>query len=293
MNIDLPDSTWEGICDPVGEVAAGGSAEVNCIIIAPNFAMAGWQPEIGLTIDADGIERSASALVPVASNPSVVWTTLSIDESIEGKSTLFHLEILNTGNTVIQERLTIDSPDGCSAEVEGSDLIDLAIGETQGFRIKITPNSPGEVTIGAGFENSNIPGSNHASTIDVAADPSRDSGGGAGTTLAVVGLLVFIVVGLVVAGLLIVRLRNSNAPPSKSPPPPAAFAANPTAVSTPKPASDVVCWGCNKPIEGTRRACPGCGARYHESGYFCSASSLVICRNCQADVNTFVEEGSS
>ena len=255
--------------------------------------MAGWQPEIGLTIDADGIERTASAQIPIASNPSVIWKTLSMEESIEGTSSLLHLEILNTGNTVIQERLTIDSPDGCSAEVEGSDLIDLAIGETQGFRIKITPNSPGEVTIGVGFENSNTLGSNHATTIDVAADPSRDSGGGAGTTLAVVGLLVFIVVGLVVAGLLIVRLRGGNTTSAKSPPPPAAFAANTTAVSSPKPTAGVVCWGCNKPIEGPRRACPGCGARYHESGYVCSASSLVICRNCQADVSTFVEEGSS
>ena len=229
----------------------------------------------------------------MASNPSVVWTTLSIDESIEGKSTLLHLEILNTGNTVIQERLIIDHPGDCPADVEGTDVVDLAIGESQSIRIQITPNTPGEVTIGVGFENSNIPGSTHATTVDVAADPSRSSGGGTGTTLAVVGLLVFIVAGLVVAGLLIVRLRNVDAPPSRSPPSPAAFAANQTAVSAPKPAVGVVCWGCNKPIEGKRRACPGCGARYHESGYVCSASSLVICRNCQADVNTFVEEGSS
>ena len=293
LSIDLPDSTWEGICDPVGEVGAGGSAEINCVIIAPNFAMAGWQPEIGLTINADGIERSASALIPVASNPSVVWTTLSMEESIEGQSSLLHLEILNTGNTVIQERLTLDSPDGCSAEVEGTDLVDLAIGESQGIRIQITPNSPGEVTIDVGFENSNTPGSNHASTIDVAADPTRSSGGGVGTTVAVIGLLIFIIVGLVVAGLLIVRLRDGNATPAKSPPPPTAFASNATAVSAPKPASGVVCWGCNKTIEGSRRACPKCGARYHESGYVCSASSLVNCRNCQADVSTFVEEGSS
>ena len=156
--MDLPDSTWEGACDPVGVVTAGGSVEANCIVIAPNFAMAGWQPEIGLTINADGIERSASAFVSVDANPSVVWTTVSMDESMEGQSSLIHFEILNTGNTVIQERLIIDSPKGCSAEVDGTDMIDLAIGESQSIRVRISPNSPGDVTIGLEFEASSIPG---------------------------------------------------------------------------------------------------------------------------------------
>lgn len=292
LSMDLPDSTWEGICDPVGVVPAGGSVEANCIVIAPNFAMAGWQPEIGLTINADGIERSASAYIAVDAKPSVVWSTVSIDESMEGQSSLIHLEILNTGNTVVEERLLIDSPKGCSAEVDGTDMIDLAIGESQSIRVRISPNSPGDVTIDFEFEASSIPGSTHSTSVDVLDDPSRSSGSGTGTTLAVAGLLIFIVVGLVVAGLLVVRLRESNTTPSMSPPSPAAFTRGAVA-NVPKSIPDVVCWGCNKPIEGKRRACPSCGARYHESGYVCSASSLTVCRNCQADVSTFVEEVGS
>ena len=293
LSVDLPDSTWEGICDPVGLIPAGGSAEANCIVIAPNFAMAGWQPEIGLTINADGIERSASAFISVDASPSVIWTTLSMEESMEGQSSLLHFEILNTGNTVIQERITIDAPKGCSAEVEGVDIVDLAIGESQSIRVQIVPDSPGEVSIELGFEDSNTPGSTHSSTVDVASDPSRSTGSGAGTTIAVIGLLIFIVAGLAVAGLLILRLRDGDSPTSMAPPPPSAFSASAPSVTPLKSTPEVVCWGCNKPIGGTRRACPKCGARYHESGYACSASALVICRNCQADVNTFVEEVGS
>ena len=255
--------------------------------------MAGWQPEIGLTINADGIERSASAFISVDANPSVIWTTLSMEESIEGQSSLLHFEILNTGNTVIQERITIDAPKGCSAEVEGVDIVDLAIGESQSIRVQIVPDSPGEVSIELGFEDSNTPGSTHSSTVDVASDPSRSTGSGAGTTIAVIGLLIFIVAGLAVAGLLILRLRDGDSPTSMAPPPPSAFSASAPSVTPLKSTPEVVCWGCNKPIGGTRRACPKCGARYHESGYACSASALVICRNCQADVNTFVEEVGS
>ena len=292
LSMDLPDSTWEGICDPVGQISAGGSVEANCIVIAPSFAMAGWQPEIGLTINADGIERSASAFIPVDASPSVIWTTLSMEESMEGQSSLLHFEILNTGNTLIQERLIIDSPKGFSAEIDGTDVIDLAIGESQGIRVQIVPDSPGEATIVLGFEDSSTPGSSHSSTVDVSSDPSRNTSSGTGTTIAVIGLLIFIILGLAAAGVLIVRLREGNSPPSMSPPSPAAFSAS-RVVNAPKSVPSVVCWGCNQPIAGTRRACPGCGARYHESEYACSASALVTCRNCQANVNTFVEEVSS
>jgi hypothetical protein len=216
-----------------------------------------------------------------------------MEESMEGQSSLLHFEILNTGNTVIQERITIDAPKGCSAEVEGVDIVDLAIGESQSIRVQIVPDSPGEVSIELGFEDSNTPGSTHSSTVDVASDPSRSTGSGAGTTIAVIGLLIFIVAGLAVAGLLIIRLRDGDSSTSMAPPPPSAFSASAPPVTPLKSTTEVVCWGCNKPIGGTRRACPKCGARYHESGYACSASALVICRNCQADVNTFVEEVGS
>ena len=146
------------------------------------------------------------------------------------------------------------------------------------------------------FEDSNIHGSTHSAILDVASDPSLNTEGGSGTTMTVVFLLIFIVVGLVVAGMLIVRLMGNQASPTLTPPPPTAFSASHTPSQTrqsQKATTQVVCWGCNKPISGIRRACPGCGARYHESAYGCSASALAVCRNCQADVSTFVEEVSS
>ena len=106
--------------------------------------MAGWQPEIGLTISADGIEKSASAFMTVASIPSVQWRTLSIEESVEGQSSLIHLEVMNTGNTVIGEKVIVDTPSGWSAEIQESSLIELGIDETEALRILITPGSTGD-----------------------------------------------------------------------------------------------------------------------------------------------------
>ena len=209
------------------------------------------------------------------------------------KSSLLHLEILNTGNTIIQERIMIESPDGWTAEVEDSDLVDITIGESQGVRVRIVPAATGEALVSLSFEDSNIPGSTHSVILDVASDPTRSTQGDSGISAAVVLLLLFIVAGLVVAGLLIVRLRESNVSSPSAPPPPSAFSGAPVPPQPSKSTPEVVCWGCNKPISGIRRACPGCGARYHESGYACSASTLVICRNCQADISTFVEEVSS
>ena len=292
LSVDLPDSTWQGICDPVSEISPGSSSEANCIITAPEFAMAGWQPEIGLTIDADGIQRSAGAQISVAASPSVTWSTVSMDESMEGSPSMLLFEVRNTGNTIVQERIIVESSEGWTVMVEDSDIVDLAITESQSVRVKITPDSSGEGAIDLSFESSSIPGSTHSVTVDVANNPSLDTESGSGTTFIIIGLLFFIIAGLAVAGLLIVRLRDGNAPSkaSISPPHPSAFA---TPTQSQKPTTEIVCWGCNKPIAGPRRACPGCGARYHESGYACSASALVVCRNCQADVDTFVQEVSS
>jgi len=298
LSIDLPDDTWDGVCDPVGEVSAGSSIEANCILTAPSMTPAGWGPEIGLTINADGIERSAGALIgganiPVVGEPSVVWTTLSMEESKEGLSSLLHFRIQNTGNTHVQERLIVAVPEGWSVEVQGSDIVDLPLGESQDFRVLVTPDSSGEAAVDLSLENSNTPGSTHSASIDVASDPSRSAGGGIGTTFAIIGLIVFIIVGLGVAGILIMRLREPNSPPTAPPPSPNVFKESKAPENPQNSAIEVVCWGCNKPVGATRRACPNCGARYHESGYACSASALTVCRNCQADVNTFVEEASS
>ncbi|MEE2747606.1 MAG: S8 family serine peptidase [Candidatus Thermoplasmatota archaeon] len=294
LSLDLPDSTWEGICDPVAEIPAGGSSEANCIITAPEFAMAGWQPEIGLTINADGIERSASAFISIAADPSVVWKTISLEESMEGESSLLHFNIENTGNTVIQERLVIEAPEGWSVEIQDSDIIDIPLQESQDFRVLVTPGSAGEESIELKIEGWEIPGSTHSVSMDVLSNPTTNTEGNFGTRIAIIALVVFIIVGIGIAGLLIIRLRETRSPSTTpSAPPPNAFVPNKPIETSPKTTTQVVCWGCNQPIQGNRRACPKCGARYHESGYVCSASSLTVCRNCQADVNTFVEELSS
>ena len=295
LTVDLPDSTWTGVCDSVSEIAPGDSAEISCIITAPEFVMAGWQPEIGLTIDADGIERSAGTVVTVAFNPGVSWTTLSMDESMEGSSSLLHLEISNIGNTIVQECVIVDAPKGWKVEFVDTAALNLAIQESQSIRLQITPDSSGEDSIDLSFEESEISGSTYSVSLDVASDPTKKAEGGIGTTIAIVGLLTFIVIGLVIAGVLILRLRENSATPisNLAPPPSTAFSPQVAPQAVQKVAQQIVCWGCHNPIMGSRRACPSCGARYHEADHPCSASSLTACRNCEASVETFVVEVSS
>ena len=276
LSLSLPDETWTGLCDPMSQVAGGSAGEATCMVTAPPYAMAGWQPEIGIVVDADGVIAESGVHVPVAAQPAVVWRTLSLDETHEGAESTLHLEVENLGNTHIEQRVVVDAPKGWSTSIDGPDVADLPIGASQGFRILFTPDAPGEDRLSVEFAaGDGIAGAEHSVTVDVIDDPNRSADNGFGSTVAIVGLLLFIALGLGAAGVLVLQLRKgsestASTPPSKGP--------------------GVVCWGCNKPIVGPRRACPGCGARYHDSGHACAASALAACRNCQAPVAGFVQE---
>ena len=288
VNLILPDGDWTGICDAIGEIESAGSVEVTCIITAPDLTPAGWQPEIQLSIDAEGVERTIGATLTIASDAEISWSTVSIEELIEGKTSTLHLEASNHGNTAIQERIIVDVPKGWDADIEGSDLLSLSIGETQRVRILVTPDDFGQGEVEVSLEGSSIEGSSYDLSLDVASDPTRSTESELSTTIAIIGLLVFITIGLAISALMVMRLRNQNTPLSSlNAPPTNAFK---------KPQNDlpqVVCWGCNNPILGSRRGCPGCGARYHDSTQPCQASNITQCRNCQADVSSFIEEATS
>jgi uncharacterized membrane protein len=290
LTLDLPDQTWQGVCDPVDQISPGSSTEVTCVITAPPFAMGGWQPEISLVVDAEGVERTSVAVITVASQPAVQWSTLSIDESLEGAESMIHLEIQNTGNTRIEQRIRIEAPEGWVAEVDGPDIVDLAIDETRGVRIRVVPAEPGLATVVVRLDGSDdIESATHTIGLDVIDDPESSSASGWGETVAFGGLILFILGGLALAGLLIMRLNKPDevSPESMM----TAIAPSLTAPLLAKAAPpSVVCWGCNVPITGPRRACPGCGARYHDSNHACMASTIVNCRNCDAAVATFVPE---
>ncbi|MBN17031.1 MAG: hypothetical protein CMB37_02575 [Euryarchaeota archaeon] len=288
IELILPDSDWTGICDAIGQVEPSTSSELTCIITAPDLTPAGWQPEIQLKIVAEGVERTSGSTLTIAPDAEISWSTVSIDEIIEGQTSTLYLEAVNHGNTAIQERIIVDVPKGWNADIEGSDLLSLSIGETQRVRILVTPDDSGKETVEVSLEGSSIEGASYDISLDVEEDPTRSTGSKLGTNIAIIGLLVFITLGLVISAVMIMRLREQNTPQSNlNAPPTNAFAESQST------SQQVVCWGCNTPILGSRRGCPGCGARYHDSTQPCQASNITKCRNCQADVSTFIEEAAS
>jgi hypothetical protein len=57
-------------------------------------------------------------------------------------------------------------------------------------------------------------------------------------------------------------------------------------------ASEVICWGCNEVITGSRRSC-SCGARYHLMSEDCAGTEIEECSNCGGSTDEFVEEPES
>jgi len=219
VSLALPDSSWSALCDPVSEISGGASAEISCVIIAPSFAEAGWQPEISLNVDAQGTVATSIDALYIASNPSVVWQTISIDESMADEESYIYLEVLNTGNTEISDRILITSPSGWDVSVQDGDIASISIGGRLGVVLVVTPDSSGEGVIEIGFETSEsdaILGSQHLVSMDVISNPdSQDTGSSVGLTIAITGLIVFIIGGLILAGILVVKLRQKA--PSKAP----------------------------------------------------------------------------
>ena len=299
LSLSLPDETWSGICDPAGQIDGGGTADVVCMITAPSYAMAGWQPEIGLVVDADGVIETSSVQVPIAANPAVVWRTLSIEEAKEGETSMIHLEIENLGNTRIEHRVMVDAPKGWTASIEGDAIASLAIGASQGFRISILPTDPGASTVSFSLDGAeNVPGSSHEVPLDVIDDPNRSSESGFSANVGMIGLILLILVGGIAAAILMIQLRRK--PPETAPAPTAFSTPMVTAIApsltapilAAEPPPSVLCWGCNQAIDGPRLACPSCGARYHDEGHECEAASMQNCRNCEGESNLFVKEAS-
>jgi uncharacterized membrane protein len=215
ISFDFPDNSWSGSCDQIGEINGGQSTEVSCIIVAPVLAPAG-PTDVALVVNAEGVERTSHTTLTIAANPAILWRTLSIDESMEGKTSDIYLEVENIGNVPVQDRLILETPRGWDAEVEGTDLVSLSVGATQGIRISIVPDA-GEDTLSLDLEQgSTVEGSSYSITMDVPNDPTlvRESDS-AIETIAIIGLIVFIIAGLALATVLVIRLRQP--PPSQAP----------------------------------------------------------------------------
>ena len=297
-----------GDCTPVEPVGKGEVAPVVCNLVIDGDMAPMSEPSFTVVLNDAGVEQSTTVGLLVAANEQVDWDIGAIPLFTTGQERQITLEITNTGNTPLQRQLAVNAPSSWSASVDGTDIVDLEVGESVLVRLDVRADSPGEALISLELTQSTSSSATYAFTVSSTGEPVGTSGeSGLNTSLAVALLGAILLAAFAVLGVQMLRGRD-GAPsvkampgvtplplPSVSPgaaqaaPIPAATtvaaAAPQTASSTPPP----MCWTCRQPITTAVMGCPSCGARYHADGFNgCKAQEISNCVNCDAPASTFV-----
>ncbi len=187
--MELPDEDWSSTCivNP-SKISPGQTATVWCTIVIPEHETAASQPEVTLVLSGEGIESRETISLLVETLNEVKWTLTNFDEAHEGYSTTLYLDLQNTGNSPVSNRLTSEGPSGWEVRILDGIMVSLQPGETRSVQASFVPNSgaDGQVVLMLA-DAEHIAGSSISLTIDVIPDPSNE--GGADWLFAVVGLL--------------------------------------------------------------------------------------------------------
>ena len=293
------ESNLFGDCTPVDTVGLGDVVPVVCSVLITANTPPGSEPSFTLLLSDGAVEFSTTVGLLVAANEEVKWDVGNVPQFTTGEERQITVEITNSGNIPLQRQVVLDVPDTWTASVDGTDIVDLEVGQSALVRITVRADSPGTSTLGVVLSQSTATDAEYRIAIAATGEP-MGTGGGAGLSPGIaLGLLVLIV--LVALGYLGTQFRGRNEPtksfatplvaPSPAVQTPIAVASHPQTTSA-SPASSPahpVCWTCRQPITTAAVGCPSCGARYHADGTgVCNANTITACANCQADSSTFV-----
>ena len=297
-----------GDCTPVDPVGKGEVAPVVCNVVIDGDMAPMSEPSFTVVLNDAGVEQSTTVGLLVAANEQVDWDIGAIPLFTTGQERQITLEITNTGNTPLQRQLTVNAPSSWSASVDGTDIVDLEVGESVLVRLDVRADSPGDASISLELAQSTSSSATYAFTVSSTGEPVGTSGeSGLNTSLAVALLGAILIAAFAVLGVQMLRGRD-GAPSVKAMPgvtplplpsvsPGAAQAASmpaaaPVAAAAPQIASSTpppMCWTCRQPITTALMGCPSCGARYHADGFNgCKAQEISNCVNCDAPASTFV-----
>ena len=313
------DSGLFGDCTPVESVGKGEVVPVVCNVVIDGEMVPMSEPSFTVILNDAGVEQSTTVGLLVAVNEQVEWNIGAVPQFITGQERQITLEITNTGNTQLQRQLLVETPSAWSASVDGTDILNLDIGQSVLVRLDVRADSPGEASISLELAQSTASTASFAFTVSSTGEPIGTSGeSGLNTSLAIGLLGAILLVAFAFLGAQVLRGKDEPSGPQSIPgvlpmPLPGAIpSAQPataaqvspsmtapsTAVPAPQattPASSVqatpppMCWTCRQPITTAMMGCPSCGARYHADGFNgCGAQEIPACVNCQAPASSFV-----
>ena len=183
VSMELPSEDWQSSCAASpSRIGPGESSMVWCSITIPLSQEAGSEPGIALVLSGDGIESRGEATLLVDTVKEVEWTLANFNEAREDFVTTIQLDVLNTGNVALSERIFTDAPDDWDLWLDGQ-LLTLQPGEAKSVVIQFTPDSgaDGFITLRLGTEEDPI----SQKTLDI--QVTSTSSGGSNTLLLVGG----------------------------------------------------------------------------------------------------------
>ena len=148
VSLELPGEEWSSSCSVTpGRVSPGSTSKVWCSVTIPFSEKAGSEPEITLVLLGDGIEFREGISLLVQTVREVQWAIDEFGDVRDGVPVTLSLEMRNTGNTAISDRLIVEGPQGWDLRINGGALVTLQPGETKSVKIEVTPSSSTDGTI--------------------------------------------------------------------------------------------------------------------------------------------------
>jgi hypothetical protein len=122
----------------------------------------------------------------------VEWTLINFSEARKDTPTNLYLELHNTGNVAISNRIVTDGPDDWNIRIVDGILVTLQPGEGRSVQIEFIPDSGSDGSLTVMLANAeDTSGQSRTLEIDVISD---SSGGGSGPALYVLGALILVVI---------------------------------------------------------------------------------------------------
>ena len=290
------DSGLFGDCTFSETVELSQFVPVTCSILIANGALPFAEPSFTLTLEGEGVTLTKTVGLLVGENEVAGWSVGSVPEFKTGDDEQVVIEITNLGNTRFERQVRVNAGDGWAGSIDGSDIIELEVGQSTLVRLDLRADQPGETTVTlslVGSEDSSATFSFPATSKGEPVGSSLTSGLSSTSTL--LGLVVLLAI-LGAFGIIVQR-RNpgpQNEPMLPTKTHPGYGVPQPTVTAPPAPAVAAtpapICWSCREPVIGPTRGCPACGARYHGIAHGgCEATQLAQCVNCSGSSEHFVQ----
>ena len=221
ISLELPTGDWISSCTSnPRRIEPGGSSMVWCSITIPLSQEAGSEPEISLVLSGDGIEARETVTLFVDTIRQVEWQMVNFNEAKEGYPTNLYLELSNTGNVAISNRIVTDGPEDWNIRIIDGILVTLQPGETRSVQVEFTPDSGSDESLTVMLSNAEgISGQSMTLEIEVQSDSSD---GGSGNMIYVLGALLLVAIASVSVALAYSRgggntssiIRSKTNPPN-------------------------------------------------------------------------------